>query len=303
VPDAIDPELAPALPLLPAVDVTDVDGVRADVAAAVAERPDPDLTGVTVSDERAGAVPLRVYRPDGAAPGAVYDVHGGGFVVGDLDSAHVRNVELARALGVTVVAVGYRLAPETPYPGPLDDVLAGWLWTSSTWGRGSCAATARAAGSRPGSRSGCATAPAAAGVPAAHPARAGRPAGHAEHARRGRHARLDPGERRRELGRVPRPAPRRPARVRRPRAATDLRGLPPAYVAVGQLDPLRDEGVAFALALAAADTAVELHLFPGTFHGSTVVEDAAVSRRQRAEEVAVLRRALAGQRTGSGSGS
>jgi acetyl esterase/lipase len=88
-----------------------------------------------------------------------------------------------------------------------------------------------------------------------------------------------------------------------PARATDLRGLPPAYVAVGQLDPLRDEGVAFALALAAADTAVELHLFPGTFHGSTVVEDAEVSRRQRAEEVAVLRLALAGQRTGSGSGS
>jgi acetyl esterase/lipase len=59
-----------------------------------------------------------------------------------------------------------------------------------------------------------------------------------------------------------------------------------------QLDPLRDEGIVFAQALLAAGIEVELHLFPGTFHGSYLVAEAPISRRQTAEEIAVLRRAL-----------
>jgi acetyl esterase len=59
-----------------------------------------------------------------------------------------------------------------------------------------------------------------------------------------------------------------------------------------EFDPLRDEGIAYAQALLAAGVTVELHLFPGTFHGSSLVEYAAVSQRERAESFAVLRRAL-----------
>jgi acetyl esterase/lipase len=57
-------------------------------------------------------------------------------------------------------------------------------------------------------------------------------------------------------------------------------------------DPLRDEGIAYGLALLAAGVPVELHLFPGTFHGSTLIEGAAISQREITERVAVLRRAL-----------
>jgi acetyl esterase/lipase len=77
-----------------------------------------------------------------------------------------------------------------------------------------------------------------------------------------------------------------------PARATDLAGLPPAYVSVMHFDPLRDEGVAYALAMLAAGVSVELHLFPGTFHGSMLIQDAAISKREAAEKITVLRHAL-----------
>lgn len=300
--DPVDPELAPALPLLSPVDVTDVDAVRATVAEAVERRAEPDTSGVDVTDHALpGGAALRVYRPHRpAAPAAVLDVHGGGFVVGDVESDHVRNVDLARELGVVVASVGYRLAPETRYPGPLDDVRAALQWLldrapglgvdpARVAVRGESAGGGLAAGlalllrdtgghrlafqylGTPALDDRLATPSMRAGTHTPVWDRASAAASWAAYLG------PDPGE-------VPPYAA--PAR------ATDLSGLPPAYVAVMQVDPLRDEGVAYALALAAAGVPVELHLFPGTFHGSAVVEGAEVSRRQRAEELVVLRRAL-----------
>ena len=77
-----------------------------------------------------------------------------------------------------------------------------------------------------------------------------------------------------------------------PARATDVAGLPPAYISTMEFDPLRDEGILYALKLLAAGVTVELHSFPGTFHGSAMVTRAAVTRREGAERFAVLRRAL-----------
>jgi acetyl esterase len=77
-----------------------------------------------------------------------------------------------------------------------------------------------------------------------------------------------------------------------PARATDLSGLPPAYVSAMEFDPLRDEDIAYALALLAAGVPVEFHLLPGTFHGSSMVAAAEVSQREAAERIAVLRKAL-----------
>ncbi len=77
-----------------------------------------------------------------------------------------------------------------------------------------------------------------------------------------------------------------------PARATDLAGLPPAYVSTMEFDPLRDEGIIYALRLLEAGVSVELHSFPGTFHGSAIVTGAAVTRREGVERMTVWRRAL-----------
>jgi acetyl esterase/lipase len=84
-----------------------------------------------------------------------------------------------------------------------------------------------------------------------------------------------------------------------PARATDLSGLPPAYIATAEFCPNRDEDIDYALRLLQAGVPVELHQWPGTFHGSQAILSAEVSQRQSAELAAVLRRALADASTGS----
>jgi acetyl esterase len=77
-----------------------------------------------------------------------------------------------------------------------------------------------------------------------------------------------------------------------PSVATDLTRLPPAYVTTMEFDPLRDEGIGYALRLLEAGVPVELHSYPGTFHGSSLVTTAAVSRRANQELLVALGRGL-----------
>ena len=86
-----------------------------------------------------------------------------------------------------------------------------------------------------------------------------------------------------------RPADEHAAPARR----ADLSGLPPAHVFTMELDPLRDEGITYALRMLQAGVSVELHSYPGTFHGSSLVQDAAVSKRLSEDILGALRRGLA----------
>jgi len=135
---AFDPEIAPLVPLLPVIDSDDPAAMRTELSEMVAQLPPPDTTGLQIEDRQIPGcdgdptVPVRIYRPEQrSAPAAIYSVHGGGFIAGDLETEHALNVRLARELGVVVVSVDYRLAPETPFPGGLEDVYAGLVWTAA----------------------------------------------------------------------------------------------------------------------------------------------------------------------------
>lgn len=308
---ALDPEIAELVPLLPTWEGDDPARMRTAMAEMIAQLPAADTTGLHIEDRRIPgrdgdpAVTVRIYRPErSTAPAGIYSVHGGGFIAGDLETEQAFNVTLARELGVVVVSVDYRLAPETPFPGPLEDVYAGLVWMAANAGElgidpariaihgmsaggGLCAGLALLARDRGGPH----IAFQFLAVPElddrltspSMTAFTDTPLWNRPRAVFSWDCYLGPGR----AGSDDVPVYAAPAR------ATQLAGLPPAYVSVMHFDPLRDEGVAYALAMLTAGVSVELHLFPGTFHGSALIQTAAISRREQAEAIAVLRQALA----------
>lgn len=93
----------------------------ADLCAYFA-RPHPD--GITTEDREIAGVPTRIYRPDTAAKARMMYFHGGGFVVGDLETHDSICADLVAATGFEMISVDYRLAPEHRHPAALEDCLA-----------------------------------------------------------------------------------------------------------------------------------------------------------------------------------
>ncbi|MEI3868771.1 alpha/beta hydrolase [Microbacterium sp. CCNWLW134] len=91
--------------------------------------PVPRIVGVEVASIRVAGQRARVYRPHvRSKDAALMWVHGGGLIIGDARQDERLCAETARDLGIVVVSVNYRLAPEHPFPAAHDDVHAGWRW-------------------------------------------------------------------------------------------------------------------------------------------------------------------------------
>ena len=306
----IDPELAVAVEMLPRLDFDNPNESRAMLRKLASQLAPPDSSGVTISEQVVPGptdgleIPVRLYRPlTPSGPVGVLDLHPGGFVVGDLDLDHVSNLTIAREVGAVVVSVDYRLAPEHPYPAALEDSYAALRWFADnaerlrvdptriaihgvSAGGGLCAALGHLARDRGG--------PAITfqclGMPelddrmqtASIAEFTDTPMLTSSAVASSWNAYLGAGV----------PGTSNVSAYAAPARATDLSGLPPAYVSVMAFDPLRDEGIAYALALQSAGNQVELHMFPGTFHASAMVEHAAISQRELAEKITVLRRGL-----------
>lgn len=133
----IDPEVAQALSQMPPMAAFTPETLP-QVRAQRAAMPKPPLSGnVEMTDytvpgpQGAPDVVIRVYRPKGASGAlpCLYWMHGGGYVLGTYDMEDARFDQWCPLLNCVAVSVEYRLAPETPYPGPLEDCYAGLLWT------------------------------------------------------------------------------------------------------------------------------------------------------------------------------
>ncbi|MFG1696586.1 alpha/beta hydrolase [Nonomuraea sp. NPDC049309] len=283
---------------------------RAQLNAMLAAAPRPDTT-VSIADrfvpgpEGAPDVRLRIYQP--AEPGenrpALYWIHGGGMIIGKPDMDDGMIAEYVERLGVVAVSVDYRLAPEHPHPAPVEDCYAGLAWTvknaaelgidpsrvavgGASAGGGLAAATVLLARDRGG--------PDVAFQLLVCPMLDDRNVTPSSHEFTDavvwpRSANLYGwkallGDR---MGTDDVPPYAAPAR------ATDLSGLPPAFVDVGELEVFRDECIGYAQRLAQAGVSTEFHLYPGAFHGfDMMVPDAELSRRARAAREAALKRAL-----------
>jgi acetyl esterase/lipase len=297
----MDPELEAFLPLFPPADLTDPVTARKNLAELAAAAPAPDTADMEIEDRTVPAdpdVPVRIYRPH-LAQGAIVWLHGGGFVMGDLDTEHPWAARVADGSGAVVISVGYRRAPEHRFPAALDDAYAVLTWTAEHTAKlginvGQIVVGGHSAG---------------AGLAAAVALRARDQQGPPIRFQLLNQPELDDRQEtwsarnftdtpwmtrdklaatwRHYLGSAPASPYAAPAR------AADLSGLPSAYIATAEFDPLRDEGITYALRLLQAGVSVELHQWPGTFHGSQAIPSAEVSQRQIAELGAALRRALA----------
>ncbi len=235
---------------------------------------------------------------------ALYFIHGGGMIAGTArDPLLGESLDLAEPLGAAVVSVDYRLAPETPHPGPVEDCYAGLVWTAEhaddlgidperssliggSAGGGLAAALALLARDRGG--------PALAGQllmcpmlddrndsPSVHQM-AELPMWNRQANEVGWTALL--GDARGGPDVSPYAAPAR---------ADDLSGLPPAFIDVGSADTFRDEDVDYATRIWQAGGIAELHVWPGGYHGfDGIVPHAALSKAAVAARATWLARLL-----------
>ena len=255
-PTAIDPELDGSLAMFPAADLTDPVAARSRLAALARTAPAPDTAGIEVADRIAPGdpdVPVRIYRPP-EAQGAIVWLHGGGFVMGDLETEHPWAVRIAAApRGGDLRGLPPRA--RAPLPGGAGGLLRRLAWTAEHAGELGIDPERIAIGGHA----------AGAGLAAAVTLRARDQQGPRICFQLLNQPQLDDRQQtwsarhftdtpfmtrdkaaaswRHYLGSASATPYAAPAR------AADLSGLPPAYIATAEFDPNRDEAITYALRL------------------------------------------------------
>lgn len=275
---ALDPKLKAALAAAPTPEYAAM--TLADVRATSDQRfkATPKLKDKIDSsyDAKAGGVPVRVYVPDGKGPFPVLlYLHGGGWVVGSLESHDDLCRSLCGRAGVLVVSADYRLAPETRFPGGLQDAanVLRWLSTNAASLGGDPSRIAVGGDSAGGNL--------AAALALRNRARGGPPIAFQlliypvtvrdfETPSYRRYA-AGYGLTRANMMWFWERYLEKPEDAANPEAspllAADLSGLPPALVVTAEFDVLRDEGEAYAAKLAEAGTKVRCLRYLGMNHG------------------------------------
>ncbi|MCX5280676.1 MULTISPECIES: alpha/beta hydrolase [unclassified Streptomyces] len=320
VPPPFDPDLAAALA---AVGPSAPSGLSLEEITALHAGPDIavpafDLTqdGAFVTTDRTAPGPegapdvsLFVATPatppqDGQPRPVIYHAHGGGMILGNNRAGVEVVLEWAKELDAIVVSVEYRLAPEHPYPAGVEDVYAGLLWTArhmaefggdperivvagASAGGGLTAALALLSRDRGGPR--------AIGQVLMYPMlddRNDTPSAY-QMAGVGAWDRTANETAWTAVLGDARGGPDVPSYAA-PARATDLAGLPPAFLDVGSAETFRDEVVDYASRIWQAGGVAELHVWPGGFHGfDSFAPDTPLSRAARAARITWLRRLLA----------
>jgi acetyl esterase/lipase len=287
----LDPRIAKALASAPP------QALRAETLSmfrAAGDKPSaPPSPGVGRRDyviDQEHGVAVRVHRADGAQGPlpCVYSMHGGGYVYGSIASDDARLDGWSSGYRCVGVSVEYRLAPETPFPGPLDDCYLGLKWVLDHHDELGVDAE----------RIGVSGASAGAGLAAAL-ALLARDRGEVPlqfqllDAPMIDDRQLTPSSQRDDLVIFDREAsefgwrsylgdlygqPGVPAYAAPARAA-DLAGLPPACICVGNVDGFRDDAIDYAARLNQAGVPAELHVYAGAPHGVKQFADVPVARR------------------------
>jgi triacylglycerol lipase len=310
----VDPELVVMLDQFPALLLTSesLAQTRTLLAELRMQLPAdlPDYSAISVSERLVpgpqGAPDVRVlfYVPEAVAPlPALLWIHGGGYVLGSAEQDDLLVKSIVASAGCAAVSVDYRLAPETPFPGGVEDCYAVLRWLYMQAGALGVDATRIAIGGASaggGLAAGLALLTRDRGeVPLAfqlliYPMLDDRTATLAEpHPYVGEYVWTPEANRfgwAALLGQEP--GGSGVSLYAAAARAERLEGLPPTYISVGALDLFLEENMEYARRLMRAGVPTELHVYPGAFHGFNMVGSARVSQAFVRDEMMALTRAL-----------
>ena len=293
----VDPEILPVIEALPFREFTreTLPLARAESAERFKFLGEPVLPATRKLARRADGSEIELYLYD-PAPGeknrpALYHIHGGGMILGSAKDMGFGPSGMAAALGIPVVSVEYRLAPEAPFPGPQQDCLDGLAWLAVNAGElGIDRARIAVIGESAGGGLAAATAlmardtggPGIAAQVLVYPMLDHRTGGDAcrwNNRATGEFVWTRAANR---FGWEALRGDYTPDDARKgwfsPALADDLSGLPPTLLLTGSLDLFFDEDLDYARRLVDAGVPVELHSYAGAIHGFNVVQEAAISQ-------------------------